>query len=204
MSIINQMLQDLDKRRAVNEVMPGAVRPLPEPPRHRISVTVWWSGGLVILFIAIGIVYLAWPQNYLRASMAAVVPATTAPLPLVQVVAPQTVPIEKPVRAVAGVKDASAEPPLAAKQSAVGTQLEPPKVTAGNGTAQTFADSARNNLANTDNQPPAKPLGPPAEVTVVEAKRNEPQPAAGEGRIEEANARQFATRTRRDGISTRR
>ena len=188
MSIINQMLQDLDKRRAVNEVMPGAVRPLPEPPRRRISVTAGLLGGLAVIFVASGIIYVVWPQSHPGTRLPPAASATAAPLPLAQAVAAPAVPGETPVRVAARAEEASPKPSPVAKKSAVPPQAEseinPPDVSAGDASAKPSQDSAARNPVSTGSEPPAKPVAPPAEVTVGEAKRNGPRPGVGEAHIE--------------------
>ena len=57
MSLINQMLQDLDNRRAAHGVgthLPNDVRPLPQ---HNPSRLPWVLGGMVVLVLAGGLAF---------------------------------------------------------------------------------------------------------------------------------------------------
>lgn len=77
MSIINQMLQDLEKRRASGEergALPSQVRVLPRPEAHSMH---WWGAGIAVLATAIGA--SAWYFN--RQSAPATPPAETTQTP---------------------------------------------------------------------------------------------------------------------------
>jgi MSHA biogenesis protein MshN len=111
MSLINQMLQDLDARRAAHGVgsrLPSDVRPLPPVPKSRWPLVL---GLAAVVAIALGGVYafLPWPGG-----QEANIPPTEAPLAAAALVAePATVAVPQlpaPVSVPPPVAEAVAEP----------------------------------------------------------------------------------------------
>ncbi len=110
MSLINQMLQDLDQRQAgdVQRVLPNEVRSL--PPRRRSSILPWViAGGSVALSAAVAM-YFYLPSS--SQSGAVQVAAAAVPPPGIPLDAPQVVPASAVVapQAVPSPAPAAAEP----------------------------------------------------------------------------------------------
>jgi MSHA biogenesis protein MshN len=82
MSLINQMLRDLDARRAAHGVgadLPNDVRPLPPPPASRLPLIL---GGVVLLVAAAGLALYQWETRSDAAQPPApAVPVAVAPPP---------------------------------------------------------------------------------------------------------------------------
>ncbi|NMQ04047.1 tetratricopeptide repeat protein [Candidatus Accumulibacter phosphatis] len=81
MSLLNQMLQDLDARRAAQGVgnpLPNAVRPLPKPQASRLPMVL---GMLVLTFLAGGSAFLYWEirQETAHSALSGVPPLALAP-----------------------------------------------------------------------------------------------------------------------------
>ncbi len=85
MSLINQMLQDLDNRRAAHGVgthLPNDVRPLPQ---HNPSRLPWVLGGMVVLVLAGGLAFYHFSGRI-------ALPQSAPVQPVIAVSAPETVP----------------------------------------------------------------------------------------------------------------
>lgn len=190
MSVINQMLQDLDKRRAVNEGMPGAVRPMPEAQRDRLSASPWLWGGVPLLIIAIGVAYLAWPQGSLRSNAGPVEAQAATPPAFAQTTTVQTPPAAVQQRVPILAEPKPRTPVSAPKAADVRQKIEleptPPIMASTEAPVRTAQPpppgEAAAILARED--APAKPMGPPAQVSVLETKPTVLPPSSGEVRIE--------------------
>lgn len=99
MSVINQMLRDLDKRRAANGMLSEAVRPLPAPAQGRPVAWTLPFGGILLLAIVAGTIYLAPPRSV--AQHAAAAPASSPVVPIHGAAAPNS-PAEVPPAPVPG------------------------------------------------------------------------------------------------------
>jgi MSHA biogenesis protein MshN len=190
MSIINQMLQDLDKRRAINEVMPEAVRPLPAAPRNVLPASAWLWGGIALLIIAAGIAYLTWTLRS-PSSNAALVVAQAAPLntPIHPVVTPP-----EPAKAQPSV-NASAEATLpqsspVAEMATVPTPTRPeskkPIIAADEprtpALQRPLSMEAEQGVVHAETEPAL--AAAPARATVTQAERIGKSPSPSDARIE--------------------
>ncbi len=116
MSLINQMLQDLDERRAAHGVgtrLPIDVRPLPKPPSSRLPVIL---GGVVLLVLVAGFALYQWEM---KSEPAPVAVAAAVPVPVQPVPAP---PVEQ--AASDSEKNTPAEPPAAEQKEAANPDLK--------------------------------------------------------------------------------
>lgn len=137
MSLINQMLQDLDARRAahgVGSALPNDVRPLPVVQNSRLPLIL---GIVVLLVAAAGLAYYQWGMRPELAPPAA--PAVITPVVVVPVVPPLAQPVPEPEVIV------QPEPPIA--------EPAPPDI------------QALNNLGGSLRM--AESISPPAEKKVV-------------------------------------
>jgi MSHA biogenesis protein MshN len=115
MSVVNRMLQDLDKRHAASESLPGVVQSLPGGAREGVPA-LRWLAVLVLAALAGGAVYLAWPQLAMRE------PARVMQKPVVvqepPVVAANPPPPSAPVPTAVPPAAPSQQPALPARQAA--------------------------------------------------------------------------------------
>ena len=96
MSLINQMLRDLEERRAdelTRQNLQREIRPLPPAPR---PARAWWLVSLVGL-IGLGgagwLVYAQWPSTVTEAPPPVAAPSPLSPLPVPPAAAPEAAPV---------------------------------------------------------------------------------------------------------------
>ena len=116
MSLLNQMLQDLDARRAAQGVgnpLPNAVRPLPKPQASRLPMVL---GMLVLTFLAGGSAFLYWEirQETAPSALSGAPPLAPAPAVLTTASPPPLAQL-----AVEPLKSLQAEPALPAGWAAM-------------------------------------------------------------------------------------